>query len=421
MKVKSSLQFFLLLLAGVIPAAAQNNSTLPPWTPGTLDIHHINGGTIGDINFMVLPDGSTMLVDMGQQISSYEDERRAFTVPDSSRTPVEWVADYIRQFAPKEDKITIDQVLLTHYDTDHMGALERATRFHPEGNYPLMGITELASLIPVKKLVDRGTSDPVDLRNRQAMEAAGLSANFIKRLEGYHLFTDYQVRHHQLVREAFEVGSDRQFGVNDPTAYPDFKIQNLFANGRIKNTWDNEVGIERYQDEGYPGENSMSAGIRISYGRFDYYTGGDVHGINSFGESDFMSMEALIGPVIGPVDVATLNHHGNRDSHNLYYVRNLRPKVWIGQFSGASHLGEDVYRRISFQSVYPGERHLFVTFRHPVNQRMVSRRNRKEIFTGEPGHIVVRVHEGGATYEVFVLDSTDPGRPVIDRYSFNSR
>lgn len=421
MKDKFFLLVHVLLLWGLAPAAGQQTRTLPPWTPGTLDIHHINVGNIGNITFLVLPDGSTMLVDMGQKTAAYDAELPASTRPDSSRTPAEWVADYIHQFAPRRDETTIDQVLLTHYDTDHIGALESATRFHPDGRYPMMGITELASIIPVRKLVDRGSTIPVDLRNRQAMEAEGLPASFINRMEGYHQFVDYQQRQHHLVHEAFEVGSDRQFGLRDPAAYPTFRIQNLFANGRVKNSWDNEVGIDRYKDQDYPGENSLSAGIRISYGMFDYYTGGDVHGINSYGESDFMSMEAIIGPVIGPVDVATLNHHGNRDSQNLYYVRNVRPKVWIGQFSDASHLGEEVLRRITFESVYPGERHLFVTFRHPANEQVVSRRHRKEIFTGVPGHIVVRVHEGGGTYEVVVLDDKDPARPLVGQYPFTSR
>ena len=37
---------------------------LPKWTPGTLDIHHINTGR-GNAALLVLPDGTTLLVDAG--------------------------------------------------------------------------------------------------------------------------------------------------------------------------------------------------------------------------------------------------------------------------------------------------------------------------------------------------------------------
>ena len=41
------------------------NETLPPWTEGVLDLHHISTGR-GDAAFYIFPDGSTMLLDAGE-------------------------------------------------------------------------------------------------------------------------------------------------------------------------------------------------------------------------------------------------------------------------------------------------------------------------------------------------------------------
>ncbi|TWV96895.1 hypothetical protein [Chitinophaga pinensis] len=39
--------------------------TLDPWNKGNLDIHFINTGR-GDCAFMIMPDGTTMLIDAGE-------------------------------------------------------------------------------------------------------------------------------------------------------------------------------------------------------------------------------------------------------------------------------------------------------------------------------------------------------------------
>lgn len=63
-------------------------------------------------------------------------------------------------------------------------------------------------------------------------------------------------------------------------------------------------------------------------------------------------MESHIAPVVGPVDVATLNHHGNRDSQCTEYVRTVRPRVWIQQNWSSDHPGEEVLRRITSKELY---------------------------------------------------------------------
>src|SRR5690554_6729158 len=59
--VKINNFFFFLILC--FAAFAQNNP-LPAWEKGYLDIHFINTGR-GDAAFIVMPDGSSLLVDAG--------------------------------------------------------------------------------------------------------------------------------------------------------------------------------------------------------------------------------------------------------------------------------------------------------------------------------------------------------------------
>ncbi len=44
---------------------------LPDWEEGMMDIHHINTGR-GDAAFLILPDGTTFLIDAGDMINLIE-------------------------------------------------------------------------------------------------------------------------------------------------------------------------------------------------------------------------------------------------------------------------------------------------------------------------------------------------------------
>lgn len=67
----------------LIATLAWAQSTLPPWTPGTLDIHQISTGR-GNAAFFILPDGTTMLVDAG---AAGDGIPQTDPHPDASRRP----------------------------------------------------------------------------------------------------------------------------------------------------------------------------------------------------------------------------------------------------------------------------------------------------------------------------------------------
>mgnify|MGYP000501181677 CR=1 FL=1 len=165
-----------------------------------------------------------------------------------------------------------------------------------------------------------------------------------------------------------------------------------------------------YEEEGV---NSYQAQA-ISFGLFDYYTGGDISGVNAIGATDFNSLESNIAPVVGPVDVATLNHHGNRDSQNAFYVRTLRPRVWVQQNWSSDHPGEEVLRRILSKEIYPGERDVFSTVMLAANKKVIG--NRLDAYKSQEGHIVVRVYNDGKKYNVYILNDKDEKRNVVNKF-----
>ena len=60
------------------------NSQLVPWSKGNLDIHFISTGR-GNSTFILMPDGTTLLIDAGDL--NEDSERLTPSVPDSSKTP----------------------------------------------------------------------------------------------------------------------------------------------------------------------------------------------------------------------------------------------------------------------------------------------------------------------------------------------
>lgn len=409
-----------LLFISILMTSISNGQTqkLPAWQPGFLDIHHINTGR-GDAAFMVFPDGTTMLVDAGDMSETHPrttSSRNAKLVPNRSKTAPEWIVDYIDQFMPKKQERGLDYALITHYHDDHFGEIDSLRRIAP-GRYQLTGIMEVGTLIPIKKLIDRGFDFPLDLKDANVQSQKRFTADaygMIPTLKEYWKFIDFQSKELGLENEALQVGSNNQIVMqHHPKDYLEFKVQNIASNGNIWTGYDDSFYF-LFKEGEYPGENPLSNAIRIDYGRFNYYTGGDIAGIDGYGETDINSLESHVAPVVGPVDVATLNHHGNRDSQNPFYVRTIRPRVWIQQNWTADHPGEEVLRRITSKELYPGDRDIFSTIMLQGTKDVIG--GRLDQYKSQNGHIVVRVYDNGDTYDIYVLNDATEEREILTKH-----
>lgn len=391
---------------------------LPSWEKGWLDIHHIATGR-GDATFFIFPDATTLLIDAGDMSETHArtlSARNTKRLPNTTRSAPEWIVDYIKQFFPKNQLPRLDYALITHYHDDHFGEMDATRTVFDKGNYALTGITEVGHHIPIRTLLDRGSGYPIDLKdekNQEEFKRQG-DSGAISTLKNYWSFADYQSKTNAMLHTTLEAGKLNQIKLtNAPMDFPDFNIRNIAVNGNIW-TGHGETFHSLYKLGDSPGENPLSACIKISYGKFDYFTGGDIKGVDDYGDSNFGLIESHVAPVIGPVDIATLNHHGNRDSQNTYYVRSLRPRVWIGQSWSSDHPDNNVLRRLLSEDLYPGERDLFSTAMLQPNRDVIG--NLLNNYKSQQGHVVVRVYEKGDKYDIFVLDDASEKREIIGKF-----
>ncbi len=417
--MKNSILFLLLVLLPAKPLKAQNIEQPDQWKPGWLEIHHINTGR-GNSIFCIFPDGTTLLIDAGDMSTLHPrvmSDRNCPIHPDNSKTVPRWIADYILSVYPKA-KQGIDYALITHYHDDHFGEVDSSRKQSTSG-YMLTGITEVGTILPIHTLIDRGFDEPIALFS-QSFQEKYISDDYhiLQTLANYKQFIEYQ-KVNGLQHQQFNVGSQIQIiQKNTSQKYPDFQIQNLFGGGKI---WygSGDSSFNALPAGIYPGENPLSLGIKITYGKFDYYTGADISGIDANGQQDLNSMEAQVAPIVGAVDVATLNHHGNRDSQSPIWVRTLRPRVWIQQVWSADHPGEEVLRRITSRTLYPGDRDIYSTCMCDANRTVIGSAIDKS-YTSTSGHIVVRVSPEGNDYSVIVMEDTSPNKRIKVKKTYKS-
>ena len=368
-------QTALALAIAVGAATASAADPLPKWTPGTLDIHQINTG-LGNAALVMLPDGTTLLIDAGDRVNV--PPRATPPRPDASRPAGAWIARYARATGAT----AIDYALLTHFHDDHMDALP-----------------DVAEGIPIRTLLDRGWPD-------YAFPSAD-HAEFKR--PGFVRYREYVKSGRMRVERLMPGRSDQIVPRVDPKAYPQLEVRNVAANGEIWTGTGTETRsrfppLATLAREDWPTENMCSLGIRLRYGRFDYYSGGDIPGLPRPGYPEWQDIETPVAQAVGAVDVAVLNHHGNRDSTNPFFVSTLRPRLWIIPVWSSDHPGYDVLDRMYSARLYPDSRDVFATNMLDANKIVIG--PLLDRLLSSQGHIVIRVSKGGDSYQVLILDDT---------------
>jgi beta-lactamase superfamily II metal-dependent hydrolase len=402
-------QIAILLLSFVgLHADAQ---TLEPWEKGNLDIHFITTGR-GDCAFMIMPDGTTMLIDAGElnpADARTQSPRTAPLQPDTSQPAYAWIADYIKAVNPST---WIDYAMITHFHDDHFGGMYKGAKRSASGKYYLTGITGVGDRIPIRKMVDRGYPDynyPVDLRKKIAEDINHEDAE-LQQLANYINFIESR---REMKTERFKTGSKDQFVLlKDAAAYPTFYIRNIMSDGFVWNGADDGV-YNHFANTGgmLPDENNAGCGVKVQYGRFSMFFAADLQGIVNYGEPACDDMESAVAPVVGKVDIATMSHHGNRNALNINYIQTLRPRVWIEQVWSSDHPGHEVLNRLNSHAANPYPHDMFATNMLEANKLVIGPAL-EDSYKSTSGHIVIRVAADGGSYNIFVLDSFRKGQQV---------
>lgn len=414
----------LALTAGSLAAAAAPiaGQPLPAWERGMLDIHQINNGT-GDAAFLILPDGTTMILDAGagfrpeQVKTKYDAPQR----PNASLRPGQWVARYIQRVHPQGAQGEVDYAMLTHFHGDHMGTVVPSSPKSASGSYRLTGITDVGEVIHFRKMLDRGWP---------GYNYPGESGGEI--MVNYRAFLKWQMENRGLKVERFEPGrADQIVLVHAPKDFPQFEVRNIAGNGYAW-TGGGTATRNRFPEGILPDENNCSLAFRLNYGAFSYFNGGDMAGVPDAAVAGapapnataWAEMESAVAWVTGPVDVHALNHHGTPDAVNAFFLSVLQPRISIMSVYASSQPGPEVLRRLLSPRVYPGPRDVFMT-----NWLWEGRREHMVKLYGEQdtawlvdqinriasnqGHVLVRVDAGGASYRVIVIDDSQENGAVL--------
>lgn len=390
----------LLALAAVAAffQLATAQEYLPKWQEGYMDIHTIATGR-GDATFIVMPDGTTLMIDAGDNGKAKDPQH-----PDTTKRAGEWQAIYMKKVMeglPGNGKV--DYAMVTHFHDDHMGSIRQM--LPGENGYGLSGITLVGELVGYNKLIDRAYPD-YDFPSRKKID--GANKGF---LPEYYKFVEYQ-KGKGMQMEKFNVGGLNQIKMmHNPKKYAKkFEIRNLAANGEV---WTGEGTGARKQYKGDPklfDENVNSCAIRITYGDFRYYNGGDLSGGNwSSYKSSERNMESGVAAVCGNVDVIKANHHGYYDTCNGFFLNTLSPEVVIIDARSNNHPVPSTMARMTDPLVWPDQGEFYITVdkaKEKLSEELWS-------YFKPWGHIVVRVYEGGKEYQMFVLDADTLDYPII--------
>ena len=114
------------------------------------------------------------------------------------------------------------------------------------------------------------------------------------------------------------------------------EIRALAANGEVWTGHGSETRslfppLDTLKPNELPTENACSIALRVSYGAFRYYIGGDLTCDTNFGAAPWMDVETAVAKVAGPLSVSALDHHGYFDATCPDFVRYMRSRVYILQ------------------------------------------------------------------------------------------
>jgi beta-lactamase superfamily II metal-dependent hydrolase len=370
------------VLGAVLTAQTPTGGTLPPWTRGTLDFHQISTGR-GNAALVIFPDGTTLLVDAGAAGSGRaipDTEQR----PNATRTPGAWIADYLHTMAVTQ----LDYALLTHFHVDHIG-----------------GIRDVGARVAIATVIDRGYA-------------------YLPPPDNDETFSDYRAflraQGGGIVPQAVRVGRADQIVLrHDRAAFPTVEVRTVAANGDAWTGRGDQVEhifppLASLATEDRPSENMCSIGIRVRYGRFDLFTGGDMPGVPDAGAPAWQSVESAVARAIGPTDVHVVNHHGSIDPESETFLATLRSAVMILPSWSPTHPSQDALKRMMASRLYPGPHDIFATLLRSSTRASIG--VRADQLKADHGHIVVRVAPGGGTYRVYVLDDATEARTVLGAF-----
>ena len=388
--------------------------TYPGWKPGEMDLHFVYTGC-GENMFYRLPDGTSILNDTGDYYRP-RDLAQVPLLPSPERLGGEWMSRYISRVYPEK---MIDYLIFSHWHSDHIGHMvydraetpAEAFRFRtlPDGRR-INGFLCVAEDFSFSRYFDHQGSE----RGRY-----GTHDTSMKLVEEY--LAGEKAK--GLVQEEFRPGALDQIRLlRNPEKYKGvFSVRNICANGRL---WDGKDGVHDYAAGHVAAtgakklpQNPLSLGFVIQYGRFRYWAGGDVNGKYRTPGGGTVNYEAEVGKRIGKVTVCKMNHHGCSDSMCEDFVRAVRADAYVSCVWCPSQVNDKTMVHMASGDIHGGVSPRILPNLVPASQaqRYRGRDFMENVVPDGPAHIVVKVHPGGESYSIYLLDPHDESMRVMKR------
>ena len=322
---------------------------LAPWNPGELQIHFIQTG-VAECQFLIFPEGTTMMIDCGDQAAMTRLDLAVPVVPDATRLAGEWAARYVLRVNPNKDKV--DYLEVSHWHSDHTGFAQwqssaRGWNAGLKGCFR-SGFGLAAEFLHFNKAIDRGYpdyDDPIPTPDGDLTPLGHMKRVYaaLKERDG-------------LTVEKFRLGASDQI-VPQKGTVDGFSVFNLCANGKIALSDGTVIDVYRdlFENGQKPyslNENGMSLGHIIHYGKFSYYTAGDFSHQRKMGDGSLWAIEEAMSKAVGPVSAAKMNHHGHHSMPNAL-VKALCPRVWTACVWDQLHIVPETLGRVCDPKNYP--------------------------------------------------------------------
>lgn len=226
----------------------------------------------GSSTLVVSPTGHALLIDGGTGIKATD----------------EGPEDMINDLIDAGIVTSLDYVMATHYDEDHIGRLEN--------------VFQLVPMPPTAIAYDRG-------------EFNGVPFTFA--------YSDYAFGASQHNRTTVTPCTTLDLGGGVTVRFETVNGE-VCGGSSVDATTSSQF------------ENSAVISAVVRYGDVDVWIGGDLTGNVAKGVSD---VESVVGPQVGDMDVYTFNHHGSETSSTQPFLNDLKAEVGIIQNSVSNDFG----------------------------------------------------------------------------------
>jgi hypothetical protein len=243
-----------------------------------------------------------------------------------SKAQSEYVAQRIKDLT---GRATVDYLVISHYHYDHVGN-KYANSTKGNGLWNLFDVEG----IKVDTVIDRGDFQPYG-------DATSSHDNYVAKLATWK--TEGKIKKRTLAEP----------GVTAIDLGGGIKVDVIAVNGNGIFEHPTPEKDQHWHDFS-PSENDYSVVLKITLGKFEYYTGGDVTGVDadrSFpdgGVQSYNDVESTFADKVGNVEVMRVSHHGSSFSTNEKLLSTLKPEFSIissGE-NGYDHPDRDVVHRL---------------------------------------------------------------------------